>query len=34
MQPSFDYRTVDEILALYGKKESDIIAILQDVQEC
>ena len=33
MQPSFDYRAVDEILSLYEKKESNIIAILQDVQE-
>ena len=33
MQPSFDYSAVDDILALYGKKESNIIAILQDVQE-
>ena len=32
MQPSFDYRAVDEILSLYEKKESNIIAILQDVQ--
>ena len=30
---SFDYRAVDEILSLYEKKESNIIAILQDVQE-
>ena len=33
MQPSFDYGAVDDILSLYGKKESNIIAILQDVQE-
>ena len=33
MQPSFDYSAVDDILSLYGKKESNIIAILQDVQE-
>ena len=33
MQPTFDYSAVDDILSLYGKKESNIIAILQDVQE-
>ena len=33
MQPSFDYGAVDDILSLYGMKESNIIAILQDVQE-
>ena len=33
MQPLFDYRAVDDILSLYEKKESNIIAILQDVQE-
>ena len=33
MQPNFDYSAVDDILSLYGKKESNIIAILQDVQE-
>ncbi len=33
MQPTFDYGAVDDILALNGKKESNIIAILQDVQE-
>ena len=33
MQPSFDYRAVDDILALNEHKESNIIAILQDVQE-
>lgn len=33
MQPLFDYRALDDILSLYEKKESNIIAILQDVQE-
>lgn len=33
MQLLFDYRAVDDILSLYEKKESNIIAILQDVQE-
>lgn len=33
MQPTFDYGAVDDILSLYGKAESNIIAILQDVQE-
>ena len=33
MQPTFDYRAVDDILSMYGKQESQIIAILQDVQE-
>ena len=33
MQPTTDYRVLDEILAHNGTKESNIIAILQDVQE-
>ncbi len=33
MQPIFDYSAVNEILLTNGRKESAIIAILQDVQE-
>lgn len=33
MNESFDYRPIDEILAVHGTKHTAIIAILQDIQE-